>query len=231
AIQTAGHSIAEIENALTIAIGRAAEKETNLTLEMLKGCFDEMIYGEVKKVSKDHLRMTALHEAGHAYVSFISGERFTPESATIIARGGFLGMVKQIEDEEAKGYTREELLARIRILLAGRAAEMEFSASPQDGLTTGASNDLERATMLAEALITRYGMEEGFLPVLSMEMMLRSPLAEKYHTRLNEILTEQLEKTREIIRSDRKKVENLANALLDRSMLNTEEMKAIIDMS
>ncbi len=231
AIQTAGHSIAEIENALTIAIGRAAEKETNLTLEMLKGCFDEMIYGEVKKVSKDHLRMTALHEAGHAYVSFISGERFTPESATIIARGGFLGMVKQIEDEEAKGYMREELLARIRILLAGRAAEMEFSASPQDGLTTGASNDLERATMLAEALITRYGMEEGFLPVLSMEMMLRSPLAEKYHTRLNEILTEQLEKTREIIRSDRKKVENLANALLDRSMLNTEEMKAIIDMS
>ena len=230
AIQTAGHSIAEIENALTIAIGRAAEKETNLTLKILKDCFDEMIYGEVKKVSQDHLRMTALHEAGHAYVSFISGERFTPESATIIARGGFLGMARQIEDEEAKGCTREELLARIRILLAGRAAEMEFSASPEDGLTTGASNDLERATKLAEALITRYGMEDGFLPVLSMEMMLTSPLAGKYHTRLNEILTDQLTETQKIIRANRDKIENLANALLDRSMLNTEEMKTIIGM-
>ncbi len=229
AVQTAGHSIAEIENALSVAVGRAAEQEVNLTPVLLKNCFDEMVYGEVTKVSKDHLRMTALHEAGHAYLSLISGKRFTPESATIIARGGFLGMVKQIEDEEAKGYTREELLARIRILLAGRGAEMVFSNSPEDGLTTGASNDLERATKLAQALICRYGMEEGFLPVLPMDMMLQSPLAEIYHTRLNEILTEQMQQTIRIIKSNRDKVDALANALLDQSMLNTEEMQAIIN--
>lgn len=228
AAHTAGHSIAEMENAITIAVGRAAEQEGNLTLEMLINSFDETIYGEVTKVSKDHLRMTALHEAGHAYLGFISGNRFTPEIATIIARGGYLGMVKEIEEEEAAGFSRDELLARIRIMLAGRASEVVFSKSPEDGLTMGASNDLERATRLASAMITRYGMEDGFLPVLPMNLMLSSPLAEKYHNRLNEILSEQMEKTKNIIEKNRDKVEALANALLDRSSLNTDEMKAVL---
>lgn len=228
----AGRSLAVMENVLAMAIGRAAENGVNVSLGLLTTCFEEMAYGEEHKYSEEHIRMTAIHEAGHAFVGFVCDEgansRFMPEYATIIARGGYLGLVRQKDDETLSGYSKPELLKLMRISLAGRAAELVFSGENEDGLTTGASNDLENATYIAEGMVSRFGMEEGFLVSMPVQIMMQSALASRYYEKLNEILTRELEETIRIIEKNRKKVEKLANALLEKSRLDTGEMKEIL---
>ena len=231
---TAGNSLAEMENVLILGISRAAENGESVTLELLTTCFEETIYGEAKKYSPDHIRTTALHEAGHAFIGFECNDgksnRFIPEYATIIARGGYLGLVRQKVDETLAGYSKQELIKLMRIKLAGRASEIVFETEPDGGLTTGASNDLEYATIIAENIICHFGMEEGFLPTLSMDMIMKSPLAEKYVDKLNEIMKRELDITIDIISRNKDKVGRLADALIDRSRLDTDEMKEILGL-
>ena len=230
---TAGHSLAQLDTVLQQVTGRAAESDEQPTKAMLFNCFEEFVYGEEHEYSKDHIRRTAIHEAGHAFMGFYCDEksngRFAPEYATIIARGGYLGLVRQQIDETRTGYSKEELLKLIRIKLAGRAAEMEFTLHEEEGLTTGASNDLETATDIVDDMLRSYGMEEGFLATLPRDVILHSDLAKEYYETLNRILKRELSETRKIIRENRKKVQALADALLDRSRLDMDEMKKIIE--
>ena len=229
---SAGKSLSDIENVIELAVGLAAERGIEVNADLLISCFEESVYGEEKKYAKDHIYTTALHEAGHAFMGFVCDDfipgRFTPEYATIIARGGYLGLVRQRIDETATGYSKEELLKLIRIKLAGRAAEIIFAEEKGGGLTTGASNDLESATDIAIDILTRYGMEEGFLVSLPIETIMKSTLAETYHKRLNDILVRELVYTEEIIRDNKDKVKALADALIDRSRLDTEDMAKIL---
>ena len=229
---TAGTSLSEIQNVLELAIGRAAERDEKLMLDLLTTCFEEFVYGEERKYAKEQIRNTAIHEAGHAFMGFYcdegAGSRFAPEYATIIARGGYLGMVRQKTDESRAGYSKNELLKLIRIKLAGRAAEIVFADKEEDGLTTGASNDLESATDIAAEIISSFGMEDGFLAALPMEMMMKSAMAPQYYAKLNSIIQREMDATITVIRENKDKVEALADALLDRSRLDTDEMKKII---
>ena len=229
---SAGHSLSQIETVLEQVTGRAAESDEQPTKELLIACFEEYVYGEEKNYSKEHVRTTARHEAGHAFMGFYcdgdSSGRFAPEYATIIARGGYLGLVRQQNDESHSGYSKSELLKLIRIKLAGRAAELEFAENEDEGLTTGASNDLEHATDIAADLLSAYGMEEGFMATLPKDVMLQSDLAKEYYEKLNSILNREMELTRQIIHDNLDKVEALADALLDRSRLDMDEMREII---
>ena len=229
---SAGKSLSDIANVLELAIGRAAERGENLTADLLTTCFEESVYGEEHKYAKDHIYATAIHEAGHAFLGFACDDfkpgRFTPEYATIIARGGYLGLVRQRSDETRTGYSKEELLKLIRIKLAGRAAETVFAETQDGGLTTGASNDLEMATEIAIDILTRFGMEEGFLVSLPMETIMKSTLAETYHKKLNDILLRELNTTEQIIRDNKEKVKALADGLIDRSRLDTGDMAEIL---
>ena len=137
-------------------------------------------------------------------------------------------MVRQQNDESHSGYSKSELLKLIRIKLAGRAAELEFAENEDEGLTTGASNDLEHATDIAADLLSAYGMEEGFMATLPKDVMLQSDLAKEYYEKLNSILNREMELTRQIIHDNLDKVEALADALLDRSRLDMDEMREII---
>jgi len=232
AFLTAGHSLSEIQTVLEQTIGRAAETDTQPNKEMLFTCFEEAVYGEERNYAKEHIRVTALHEAGHAFMGFYCDEgansRFLPEYATIIARGGYLGMVRQKSDETRSGYSKNELLKLIRIKLAGRAAEIIFSEKMEEGLTTGASNDLESATDIVGDLLCRYGMEEDFMATLPLEMMMKSPVAAQYYEKLNNILKREMDITEKVIAENKEKIEALADALLDRSRLDTDEMREIL---
>ena len=137
-------------------------------------------------------------------------------------------MVRQKSDEDYSGYSKDELLALIRIKLAGRAAALVFAKDSSEGLTTGASNDLQSATYIVAAILSNYGMEEGFLAALPVEMMMKSSLASSYYEKLNSILKRELDETVRIITENKAKVKALADALIDRSRLDTEEMKTII---
>ena len=229
---TAGHSLSQIETVLEQVTGRAAESDVQPTKDMLFACFEEFVYGEEKNYSKEHVRTTARHEAGHAFMGFYcddgAGSRFAPEYATIIARGGYLGLVRQRSDETRTGYSKSELLKLIRIKLAGRAAELEFADNEDEGLTTGAANDLEMATDIASDLLSTFGMEEGFMAALPKDVMLKSDLAKEYYEKLNSILVREMEETRRVIHENLDKVEALADALLDQSRLDMDEMKEII---
>lgn len=224
---TAGFSIAELENALNLAISEAATSEETLTLNLLRETFDESIYGEKMQIAPHHIKTTALHEAGHAYLCYMYKDRFKPQFATLVARGSYLGMVRQEQSEESFNYNRQEHLQRIRIKLAGRAAEIVFNGSEQ-GLTDGASNDLESATYFAQSLLSRYGMEEGFLPSIDPKLMLQSPLAEKYYARLNEILRNELDHAIQIISENKFTIELLADELIEKSRLDFEDIERII---
>ena len=230
---SAGRSLAEIKNVIELAVGRAAENGTEVTLDMMIICFEETVYGEEHKYSKEHIRATAIHEAGHAFMGFycdgFKTGRFAPEYATIIARGGYLGLVRHKDDETRTGYSKDELLKLVRIKLAGRAAEMVFDIENNGGLTTGASNDLESATNIVSNILCRYGMEEGFIASLPMSVMLNSQLAEKYYMKLNEILLKEQEYAKEIIVEHKDKVLKLADELMDKSRLDTREMADILE--
>ena len=229
-----GHSLAELENVIILAIGRAAETGDKVTREMLTNCFEETVYGEERKYAADHIRITALHEAGHAFMGFIcdegKGGHFLPEYATIVARGGYLGLVKQKNDEELAGYSKSDLIKHMRISLAGRAAEMVFAVKDGEGLTTGAANDLAQATYIAEGILSRYGMEEGFLAAIPSEVMMKSALAEKYFDKLNGILKRELNWTVSKIGANREKIEKLADELIRKSRLDTKEMAEILNI-
>ncbi len=230
---SAGTSLSEISNVLSVAAGRAAELEVKITKDLLITCFEEFVYGEKKDYALEHIRITAVHEAGHAFMGFycdnFTSGRFTPEYATIISRGSYLGLVRQKRNEMRTGYSKDELIMLIRIKLAGRAAEMVFATENGGGLTTGASNDLEHATDIAAEILSDFGMEEGFLATLPMETMMNSALAQEYYSKLNGILQRELDETIRIITENKDQVQALADALCDRSKLDTEEMREIID--
>ena len=227
-----GRSIADLVNILNLAIGRAAENDEQVTLSLLVTCYEETLYGEIHYYNREHLKITAIHEAGHAFVGFVcdagKNSRFMPEYATIISRGGYVGMVRRKIDETLTGYSKSELLQLIRITLAGRAAEMVFAKSADEGLTTGAKEDISAATAVARGLLSSYGMEREFFAAIPTEIMLQSPLADRYYSKLNEILSRELDATVEIIKKNRKKVEKLANALFDRSRLDAKEIKELL---
>lgn len=238
AVQTAGYSIGDIENVIDTTISTAVdERMRSITLELMIRCFEESMYGEKLKVDKSYIRSVAIHEIGHAYLSFLGGERFTPQYATVVARANYLGMVSTIPEEVARGLPKADILRRIRICLAGRAAE-QVCLGEEEGMEAGADNDLMKATHYTALLIGLFGMEEGFLPVISlrgdvhpMEQMMNSPLAEKYYAKINEILTREMETTKELIRRNRKNIENAADALLEKSRLNTKELRRLLKPS
>ena len=137
-------------------------------------------------------------------------------------------MVQHESIECGDNLSRAEIYQRIEISLAGRAAELVFNG-PEDGLTDGASGDLQNATNLAMYLVSRFGMEEGFLPVISAEQMMSSPLAEKYYNKLNYIIDQQLTRAYAYIKENREVVERLADELIEKSRLDYADMERIIE--
>ncbi len=234
---TVGRTLAVLENVMALAINRAAESGQAVTYSIVVTCLDETLYGEERKYNEDHLLVTAHHEAAHAFMGFYfnngKDNRFIPEYASIVARGGFLGVVQPKIDETLTGYSRDELLKLIDITLAGRAAEMVLAKKrkdPDGGLTTGASGDLSYSTRVAAALIGSYGMEEGYLASFPFEVIMQSVLAKEYVDKINDILAVEMNKTVGIVEENFDQIELLASNLLERSRLDTDEMRKILHL-
>ena len=225
--QTAGSSLSEIETVIGMAVNRAADLQKKIDFDLITDCFDEFFFGEKKKTDEDHVRRIALHEAGHALLGFDGGKLHYPESATLVARAKYLGAVTPVDIEEGFNYTREDYLRKIRMSLAGRAAELVF-VGEEKGLTDGASSDLYKATYYTNMMISKLGMEEGFLPVVPMDLIMQSPLAEKYLAKANEILNRELEYAKKIIEDKRAEMEQLADKLIERSRLESEEIWEVL---
>ena len=158
---TAGCVGADLANLVNEAALRAVRKGRKMvTQEDLMAAYETVTMGSEKKNSvrtETERRMTAYHEVGHALVAALEKNSIPVTKITIIPRtGGSLGATMYTGEEDKNLYTREDLTAHIHALLGGRAAEEVVFAT----MTTGASNDLQRATGLARDMIARYGMSQ-----------------------------------------------------------------------
>ena len=185
----AGMSLAELESVLELALRTAIRSgDFKVTDDILEEAFETFNSGEEKVWDISQLERVARHEAGHAFICWHSGE--CPSYLTIVARGDHGGYMQHADNEGKAIYTKDELLAKIRTSLGGRASEIVYYGE-KDGISTGASGDLEHATATARNLLCRYGMSEEFgLGVVRETDTAMSPAV---RDGVNGILKEQME--------------------------------------
>ncbi|MDR2569890.1 MAG: AAA family ATPase [Oscillospiraceae bacterium] len=224
--RSAGLSLANLESVIEMAVRTAAKQDEQLNDEMLEDSFELSRHGEEKNWGHEYLERVARHEAGHAYLCFLSGK--TPNYLTIVARGGHGGYMEHADTEDSMLKTRDELLARIRTSLGGRAAELVYYGS-EDGLSTGASGDLDYATNIARAMLINYGMDFEFgLATISQGEVRNGVLAMEIQTKINETLKFQMEQTVSVIKKSKEKIDILVKALFEKNKLTREEIEVLL---
>ena len=223
--RTTGQSLAILQNVLEMAFRNARRKDQPLQGEDLMNALEEYMYGEKHVYARSYYEHVAIHEAGHAYVSYLGGDK--PSYITIESRGDFGGYMQHGSDEDVPNYSKNELLAQIRTSLAGRAAELVFFGQ-DEAVNTGASSDLRHATELALRMLGSYGMMEDSLVVLSREEMLRSSLADRYLAQANAILKEELANTIHIVEEGKDAIRRCADELLKENFLTGEQFEALM---
>jgi len=188
-------------------------------------------------ISNEEKRVTAYHEAGHTLVGLKVPNADPVHKVTIIPRGMALGVTQQLPEGDRHNYSQEYLLGQIAILMGGRIAEETFLGS----ITTGASNDIERATELARAMVCEYGMSEmGPLTFgkkeeqifLGREIAQHRDFSEdtaiKIDEQVKKIVTAQFERAKAIIEENRDTMIRLAECLLERESLDGVEIRRIV---
>ncbi len=238
---TSGASGAELANIVNEAALRAVRNESsNVTTSDLEESIETVIAGAKRKgkvISDEEKRVIAYHEIGHAMVAAMQSHSAPVHKITIIPRtSGALGYTMQIDEGERNLYSREDLENRIATLTGGRAAEEVIF----NRITTGASNDIEQATKLARAMVTRYGMSKEFdmvaletinNPYLSSDASLScSPeTAARIDDVVLSIVKNAHEKAKKIIRENEAKMHELSEYLLKKETITGEEFMKILE--
>jgi ATP-dependent Zn protease len=220
--RSVGWSLADLNLVVQNAVRRYEDEKGVLGVddEYFNDEFENFSDGERKKTKPEDLRKTAIHEAGHAVVAKALG--IPSVYTTIISRGNYGGYV-YFADEEKTGYTRDELLNKICMAMAGRASEvLEFGAA---GINTGASGDIKTASSIARNMICSYGMvEDCFLFFDTKNGREPDFVAEKAQA----ILKEQYARATELLKNNKSKVNKVAEALLDKNSLSEEELDQLL---
>ncbi len=223
AIRSTGMSLAELESIFEMALRTAIRSNDNAVGDAaFEEAFETFSSGEKKEWSPELLERTARHEAGHALLCWISGEK--PSYLTVVARGNHGGYMQHGDTEGKAIRTREDMLARIRTSLAGRAAEMVYYGD--EGISTGASGDLDNATRVATNMICYYGMDEK-LGLACIEPDKAGAYYETVHNRINEILAHELESTIATIEKNKAAIDATVKVLLEQNHLKGNEIDAI----
>ena len=225
ATRSNGMSLAELENVIEFALRNAIKTDGEIGDAEFEEAFETSNGGEKKLWSERSLEKTARHEAGHTLVNWLSGQR--PSYVTIVARGDHGGYM-QYNNENKGTYTKNELLDRIRCALGGRAAEIVYYG-PEDGISTGASGDLISATRTAQAMICDYGMDSKIgLSAISLNNA-SGECSELVRSRVNEILSEQLQLAIDEIERNRTAVDAMVQVLLKKSFMKENEITELFE--
>lgn len=242
---TPGFSGADIENLVNEAALSAARKNKELVeMEDFEYAKDKVMMGAERRsmvISEEEKRNTAYHEAGHALVARLIPGTDPIHKVTIIPRGRALGLTQQLPTEDKHTYPRKYLVNNIAILMGGRAAEELVL----DDFTTGAGNDIERATELARKMVCEWGMSEKMGPLtygkkdeeifLGREIATHKNFSEdtarKIDAEIECIVTENYERSKKILSDHIDILHKMAQELLVKEVLNLDELNAIIGIS
>ncbi len=226
-MRATGMSLAELDSVVELALRSAIrEGSTVVNDAILEEAFETFNSGEVKKWDASQLERVARHEAGHAFLCWLSGE--TPSYLTIVARGNHGGYMQHAEQEGKAIYTKEELLARIRTSLGGRAAEIAYYGE-RDGISTGASGDLVSATNVAQQIVCTYGMDEEFgLAVVHGAVAANGTMSVEVRASVNRILKEQMNEAVKLISENKDKIDSLVEELMTKNHMNGAEIQRIL---
>ncbi len=226
AVRSTGMSLADIESAMELAL-RSALRDGGfkVTDAIMEEAFETFNSGDVKKWDSTLLERVARHEAGHAFVCWHGGE--TPSYVTVVARGNHGGYMQHGDNEGKAICTKEELLARIRTSLGGRAAEIVYYGET-DGISTGASGDLDSATFFASQIICTYGMDSDFgLAVIDSEAAKMGETSSEVRHAVNKILDEQMKKTVATVAVGKAAIDALVKELISKNHLTGKEIEEI----
>jgi cell division protease FtsH len=239
---TPGFSGADLANLVNEAALFAARGNKRLVdMEDFERAKDKIIMGAERKsiVMPEHERRnTAYHEAGHAVVAKMLPKTDPVHKVTIIPRGRALGVTMQLPHEDRYSMDREQLLQNIAVLFGGRIAEEIF----MDQMTTGASNDFERATEMARRMVTQWGMSDKLGPMIygenEGEVFLGRSITthknvseatmQKVDAEIRRIIDEQYSLARKIIEDNREKIEMMAKALLEWETIDSDQINDIM---
>jgi cell division protease FtsH len=238
---SSGFSGADLANLVNeAALNAARYNQKVVRMHDFEFAKDKVLMGAERRsmiISEEEKRVTAIHEAGHALLTVMLPYADPIHKVTIIPRGMALGLTQQLPMDEKHNYSREYLEAQIAILLGGRIAEEITIGS----ITTGAGNDLERATDLARRMVCEWGMSTTMGPLtfgkkeeqifLGREIAQHQDYSEDTALRIDQevkrFVTDNYTRAYEIITEHKQKILDMADALLARETLDADQVKRI----
>ena len=240
---TPGFSGADLANLVNeAALFAARANRRKVAMEQFELAKDKVIMGVERRsiVMPEEERLnTAYHESGHTVVAKVLAKNTDPvHKVTIIPRGRALGVTMQLPEEDRYSHNRDHLLARIAVLMGGRIAEEVF----MDQMTTGASNDFEQATSLAQNMVQRWGMSDSLGPRvygdnesevflgrdMGTQRNISNSTAEQVDNEVSRIIGEQYTRGRDIIESHRDVIEVMTHSLMDWETLESDQIDQIM---
>ncbi len=240
---TPGFSGADLEFLVNEAALIAARRDKDkVEMEDFEEAKDKVLMGAERRsmiISDKEKRTTAVHEAGHALVARFVGEEADPvHKVTIIPRGRALGVTHQLPPEDRLSMTAVFATNQIAIMMGGRVAEeIVFNHK-----TTGAGNDIERATELARSMVTEWGMSEEFGPLnfssgkqevflgrdFSSSSQLSEDTSKRIDAEIRRIVTEQYQRATDILKAHRKELEVVSEALLEHETIDGNDIDTLL---
>jgi len=238
---TPGFSGADLANLVNEAsLIAARHNESNVAMKDMEYAKDKILMGVERKsmiISDEEKKNTAYHEAGHALVAALIPEADPIHKVTIIPRGLALGTTQQLPLDDRYTYSKVYLEAQLAVLMAGRVTEKLFLGKT----TTGAANDFEKATEIARKMVCQWGMsdlgpltfgERDDLIFLGKELAMHKNFSEKTAELIDEevkkIINKTYSKAKEILEKNKVKLTKIAEALLEKEILTSEEIELII---
>ncbi|MGN1031533.1 MAG: ATP-dependent zinc metalloprotease FtsH [Butyricicoccaceae bacterium] len=240
---TSGFTGADLENLLNEAALLAARRgKKTITMDEIEDSFLKVIMGTEKKsrvMSEKEKRLTAYHEAGHAVVTRLLPTQDPVHQISIVPRGRAGGFTMSLPQEDKFYATRNEMRENIITLLGGRVAE----ALTMDDISTGASNDIERATQIASAMVTQYGMSDRIGPInygsnqgevfLGRDFTTSDTISEKVSAEIDAevkaIITEAYARCEQLLRDHMEQLTNVAEYLIRNETMDGESFEKMFN--
>lgn len=241
--RTPGFTPADLENVMNeAALLTARHNQSVITMDIIEEAITKVIAGPEKRskvISDNEKKLTAYHEAGHAVVAKLSSTKDPVHMITIIPRGGAGGFTMYLPEEDKSYRSKADMEEYIVRLLGGRVAEK----LALDDISTGASNDIERATKIARAMVTTYGMSDELGPMSygtsDDEVFLgrdfnkirnySEDVAGKIDSEMRRIIDTAYHKTEKLLSENMEKLHSVAQALLEKETISGKEFEVLFE--